>query len=95
MAKIEVTVDEKWPVFSVVPLKEGNEDYQFDIPDEMYKNYLYIMLKFHEFQLQLQALYAEGNRKLSEKCCGHSFPEGSKPDEQYKLNKIRNELTQT
>jgi hypothetical protein len=94
MVQRQVTVDEKWPFFELIEPKEGFEDYQYDIPDTMYSEYCYIMYRYHEFQLKLQALYESGNRKLSERICGHSIPKGEQPDTEYEFNKIRNDVAQ-
>ena len=89
--KLQVNVDEKWPFFELVETKSGHEEFHFDIPEEMYKEYCYIMYKYHEFQLKLQALYELGNNQLNKRFCRHNVSESSKLHD----DKIRDdELTQ-
>lgn len=77
MTKVEVTIDEKWPVFSFTEPKLGKESFQYDIPDEMYKDYLYITRRYIELQLQLQVLYEESLRKFN----GKSFEQNREAHE--------------
>lgn len=95
MSKVEVTVNEKWPVFELIPPKVGQEDYQFDIPQEMYQDYLYVMQRYLEFQLKLQAFYEAGNSRVTKRICGHNVPKGSCVDTEYEFNTTRNMSAET
>jgi hypothetical protein len=89
MKKVEITIDEKWPVFTLLEPKEGHEEYQFEVDDTFWKEYCYIMYKYLEFQLKLQEFYECGHRKYAKKHGGYTWPEGASPSEQHKLNKCR------
>ena len=91
MAKIEVTIDEKWPVFEFIQPKAGCEEYQYDIPDEMYKDYLYVMQRYYEFQLKLQAMYDNSHGQFHKRFCGVDESKGADSCNQCDLLKIRAE----
>lgn len=67
--KVEITVDEKWPIFSITNPQIQGETFHYDLPEEMLKDYFYVMRKYYEFQLQLQSLYEQSLRKFNEKQC--------------------------
>lgn len=85
MIKIEVTVDEKWPVFSFTEKSVG-EAFEVELTQEEYKEYCYIMYKYHELQLKLQAMYERGLRKFNHQNGGYAWPKGSSPSERYEFN---------
>lgn len=86
MKKLEVIIDEKWPVFSLEePNKEG--PFVVEINEEFYKEYLYFKYKYTEFQIRLQLIY-EHQQRIYTESCGYNVPEGSEPSE-HKFNTIR------
>ena len=91
MKKVSVTVDEVFPVFTLIEPKEGQEEWDIEVDDSFWREYCFFMYKYHEFQLKLQEFYECGHRKYSKKHGGYTWPEGASPSEQYKLNKIRDD----
>ena len=75
--------------------KPKNEDgpWVTEINDDFYKEYLYFMYKYHEYQTRLQVIYEHKQRAVSETVCGYNVPEGSVIDDQYELNTIRNDAS--
>lgn len=61
IVKVDVSIDEKWPVFS---LKEVSSQCRWtvEIPEDMYREYLWVMYKYHEIQTKLQVYYEQCQR---------------------------------
>ena len=90
LVKREIIIDEKWPVFTVEePKKDG--PFVVELNDEFYKEYLYFMYKYHEYQIRLQLIY-EHQQRIYTESCGYRFPEGSDIHE-YTPNKIGNDAS--
>lgn len=86
MAKLIISCDEKWPVFDLEVPEEGQEP-NCDIPDDIYKQYLYIANIYSKMQNILRIYHDVSQRNISEQQCGLSFPEGIEV-EQHSFNKI-------
>lgn len=79
MIKVQVNIDEKWPVFT---LEKNEKDGPFvlDINDEFYTEYCYVMYKYNEFQTRLGLIYEYEQRKYN----GESFEE----DREYNDSRV-------
>lgn len=61
MTRRDVTIDEVFPVFTLTdPVEESM--WTVDIPDELYKEYVWTMYKYYEFQTKLQVYYEQCQR---------------------------------
>ena len=73
MAKLIISCDEKWPVFDLEVPEEGQEP-NCDIPEEIYKQYLYIANIYSKMQNILKVYHEVARRndpeyeKMRERC---------------------------
>ena len=93
LVKLQINIDEHWPVFSLEKPKDEDGPWVTEINDDFYKEYLYFMYKYHEYQTRLQVIYEHQQRAVSKTVCGYNVPEGSVIDDQYELNTIRHDAS--
>lgn len=89
MIKREISLDEKWPVFTLDKPKNEDGPWVVELNEEFYKEYCFFMYKYHEYQTRLQLIYEHRQRELSQQSCGFRVPEGFEPDKDFTLNTIR------
>lgn len=92
MVLYQIKISEDWPVFSLVPPKESSEFWLVDIPDEIYKEYVEIELKYLQMQCILQVMYERKQRQHSAEC-PYAFPKDYFTKSPHEFNKIRSEAT--
>lgn len=61
MVKVDVSIDEEWPVYSLEETY-SHSMWTVDIPEDMYREYLWIMYKYCELQNKLQEYYDKCER---------------------------------
>ena len=93
MARLNINIDEKWPIYSLDEPINPNAVSVVEINDDFYREYLYFTMKYQEYQERLHVIYEHQQRVISE-LCGYRFPEGVEPDKEYKLNRIRDDAPQ-
>lgn len=93
MAKLEINIDEHWPVFTLDKPKNEDGPWVVEVNDDFYKEYLYFSYKYHEYQTRLQLIYEHHERSINEKL-GYRFPEGTECCRDFKLNTIRAKPTE-
>lgn len=88
MQKVKISVDEIWPVYSIdkVDASAKNDQFEIEIPDEIYKEYVWTMCRYNLLQEHLKRYYDEATRRDSEES-PRCFSEGS-ICEQHSFNKI-------
>ena len=84
MPKLIISCDEKWPIFDLEVPEEGQVP-NCDIPENIYREFLYISGIYIKMQKILRIYHEVSKRNASE--CGFSFPEGSEI-EQHSFNTI-------
>lgn len=87
--KCQISIDEKWPVFTLEHVRNPNDPFVVDLNEEFYKEYCHAMFKYHEYQLRIQAIYEHQQSIVNEQICGYTVPEGSIVDTEFKPNTIR------
>jgi hypothetical protein len=93
LVKLEINIDEHWPVFTLDKPKNEDGPWVTEINEDFYKEYLYFMYKYHEYQTRLQVIYEHKQREVNHTVCGYNVPEGSVIDDQYRINTIRNDAS--
>lgn len=93
MIKKTITIDEKWPVFSLEDPNSENDPFIVKLNEEFYKEYLYFKLKYHEYQLRLQVIYEKAQRDFNHNAIPYRFKEGTEYSRDFELNKIRSGST--
>lgn len=91
MIKVQIDVDEVWPVFFLERTEEDGPDI-VEVNEEFYKEYLYFTLKYKEYQSRIKLIYDHRERELSQQSCGYRIPEGFEPDKDYAINKLRENM---
>ena len=86
MVKMIVTCDEKWPIYDLRCHWEGQEA-NCEIPEDLYRDYLLVMLKYEKMQKILKEFHDQYQREVSEKSCGRCIPEYCKV-EHHTFNRI-------
>jgi hypothetical protein len=61
MIKCDISTDEIWPVFSLEDASEGSM-WTIEIPEDLYKEYIWVMYKYTELQLKLSVYYEQCQR---------------------------------
>ena len=84
--KCKISVDEVWPVFAIDKLDTSgkNKQYEIEITEEFYSQYIALTTKYSILQQQLRLIY---DTTVPTEHCGYSFPKGSKV-EQHTFNTI-------
>jgi hypothetical protein len=84
LAKVKISVDEKWPIFTA---QHTNEEGPFivEMDDDLYRQYLQINYLYYSFQTRLQVLYESEDFKLRERCL-ECFAESAKATANFILN---------
>lgn len=87
--KCQISIDEKWPVFTLEHVRNPNDPFVVDINEDFYKEYCCLMYKYHEFQIRMQLIYEHQQSNINKQVCGYTVPEGSIVDTEFKPNTIR------
>jgi len=64
--KIQISIDEKWPVFTLERPKNESDPFILEINEDFYKEYLYFSYKYHEYQTRIQVIYEHHQRENNE-----------------------------
>lgn len=90
LERLEINIDEKWPVFTLDKPRDGNGPFVVDLNEDFYNEYLYFSYKYLEYQARIQVIYEHQQSEFNNQNVGHRFPKDSVIDtESIKLNVIR------
>lgn len=80
MVRVKITLDERWPVFSLVQI-ESHEPSPFEATDSFYEDYLQIMSNYHTLQKKLKDLYDSETHDSERESCPDSVGQSLQPSE--------------
>lgn len=88
LVKLNIDIDEKWPIFSLDSPENPNGPWVVDVDDDFYRQYCANFRKFQEIQINLQRIYAKQRRIIAEESCGYRIQKSGEIDAEFKSNRI-------
>lgn len=87
--KCKISIDEKWPIFSLENLRYENDPFVVEINEEFYKEYCYFMSKYEEYQSRIRVIYEQQKLAFNEQNVGYRFPKDTIVDTEFRINSLQ------